>query len=381
MYYSKALNGSDLPAKTLCLTFDDGPGQHTLPIARFLFENKIRATFFVVGKYAFHHPEILAELKAMNHLIGNHTYDHPDMPVYLSVDGDVIDQVLRTDALIKPYVDQEIYFRPPYGKWSKEVADELNQSMLTANHIGPIHWEIAGVDCYYWYNNWSVEAAAKRYLDDIEQHQHGIVVMHDDVSDMDVVKARNQTLELLHVLIPQLLERGFKFVGLDEITSIKEASAQKDLFTLQNRRGKFISLGNENQVVVSLKRGNPQNLLQFQELGYGKISIKSSNQMYWSTAGEEGSLSAKSTTVTPEETFDLIPVNKHKLMLRATNGNYLTIEKNSVLSSSAKYMRQAAVFRYSNYNNTAIQKVTLKQRFQLLKKQLLFIKSKLQQKL
>ncbi|RYE18066.1 MAG: polysaccharide deacetylase family protein, partial [Sphingobacteriaceae bacterium] len=176
MYHSKALNGSGIPAKTLCLTFDDGPGQHTLPIARFLFEHQIRATFFVVGKYAFHHPEILAELKSMNHIIGNHTYDHPDMPVYLSVDGDVIDQVLRTDALLKPYVDGPVYFRPPYGKWSKEVANELNKSMLMANYVGPIHWEVAGVDCYYWYNNWAVADAAKRYLDDIEQQQQGIVV-------------------------------------------------------------------------------------------------------------------------------------------------------------------------------------------------------------
>ncbi len=381
MYYSKALNGSDLPAKTLCLTFDDGPGEHTLPIARFLFGHQIRATFFVVGKYAFHHPEILAELKAMNHIVGNHTYDHPDMPVYVSVDGDVIDQVLRTDALIKPYVDHAVYFRPPYGKWSAEVAEQLNSSMLTANHIGPVHWEVAGIDCYYWYNNWAVADAAKRYLDDIEQHGHGIVVMHDDVSDMDVVKAKNQTLQLLQILIPQLLERGYQFVGLDEIPSIKEASAQKDLFTLRNQKGKYLSLNNQNQLIANGKPQNPQNVLQFQEIGYGKIVIKAVNQLYWSIAGEESALSAKSTIITPEETFDLITVSKNKLMLRATNGNYLAIENNGLVSSSAKYMRQAAVFRYANHNNYVQTKTTLRQRFILLKKQFLFIKSKLLQKL
>ncbi|WP_419800382.1 polysaccharide deacetylase family protein [Mucilaginibacter sp.] len=381
MYYSTALNGSDLPAKTLCLTFDDGPGQHTLPIARFLAEHQIRATFFVVGKYAFHHPEILAGLKAMNHIIGNHTYDHPDMPVYLSVDGDVTDQVLRTDVLIKPYVADVVYFRPPYGKWSKEVTNELNQSMLTANHVGPIHWEIAGIDCYYWFNNWPVADAAKRYLDDIEQQQRGIVVMHDDIADMDVVKAKNQTLQLLQILIPQLLERGFQFVGLDEISSVKEASAQKDSFTLQNRNGKYLSLNNQDQMFANGQPENPQNRLQFQDLGYGKIAIKASNQLYWSIVGEAGLLSAKSTAIAPEETFDLINVSKNKLMLRAANGNYLTIEKSGIVSSSAKYMRQAEVFRYASHNNFVKNKVTLQQRFQLFKKQVLFIKSKLQQKL
>jgi len=380
LYYSNALNGSDLPAKTLCLTFDDGPGNHTLAIARFLFENHIRATFFVVGKYAFHHPEILAELKSINHLIGNHTYDHPDMPVYLSVDGDVIDQVLRTDALIKPYIDQEIYFRPPYGKWSAEVANELNQSMLTANHVGPIHWEIAGVDCYYWQNNWSVADAAVRYLNDIEQHNHGIVVMHDDVSDMDVVKAKNQTLELLQILVPQLLERGYRFVRLDEIPSIKEASAQKDLFTLCSQKGKYVSLKNQADLVADGRVSDPQNVLQLHNLGYGKIAVKAANQLFLSI-GDADTLSAKNTEITAEATFDLIPVNARKLMLRATNGHFLTIEKNGTLSSSAQYMRQAAVFRYANHNNIVRQKTTFKKRLHLIKRQLLFIKSKLQQKI
>ncbi len=380
MYYSNALNGADLPTKTLCLTFDDGPGNHTLAIARFLFENQVQATFFVVGKYAFHHPEILAELKSMNHLIGNHTYDHPDMPVYFSVDGNVIDQVLRTDALIKPYIDQEVYFRPPYGKWSAEVAHELNQSILTANHIGPIHWEIAGVDCYYWQNNWLVADAAARYLTDIERHNHGIVVMHDDVSDMDVVKAKNQTLELLQILIPQLLERGYRFVRLDEIPSIKEASAEKYSFTLRNRQGKYISLKNQVDLVADGKVSDPQNVLQLQDLGYGKIAVKAANQLFLSI-GDGDTLSAKNMEITAEATFDLIPLNAHKLMLRATNGHYLTIEKNGTLSSSAQYMRQAAVFRYANHNHIVRQKTTLKQRFQLIKKQVLFIKSKLQQKI
>lgn len=52
-----------------------------------------RPRFFVVGKYAFHHPGILQALKEMNHLIGNHTYEHPDLPYYVSVNGDIIDQV------------------------------------------------------------------------------------------------------------------------------------------------------------------------------------------------------------------------------------------------------------------------------------------------
>ena len=52
------LLGSALPYKTVCLTFDDGPGQpiyknngpKTLMIAEYLHNEGIIATFFMVGK-------------------------------------------------------------------------------------------------------------------------------------------------------------------------------------------------------------------------------------------------------------------------------------------------------------------------------------------
>ncbi len=382
MYQSNSLNGTELPDKTLCLTFDDGPGIHTPEIARFLFEHHIKATFFVVGKYAYHHPEILLQLKQMNHLIGNHTFEHPDMPYYVSADGNVLDQVLRTDTIIKPYVDSpNIYFRAPYGKWSAEVANELNQSILTLNHIGPFHWEIAGVDCYYWQNNWLVTDAAERYLTDIEREGRGIIVMHDDIADMDVVKPKNQTLDLLKILIPQLLELGYKFIRLDEIESVKKIAAEKLVFTLHNKKGKYISLINEFDLEVEGKPGNPNNLLQLEDLGYGKVAVKAANNLYFSTGGDKTFevVLANKIIITENETFDLIPVNANGVILRCTNGNYLSVNHGK-LTSQAQFIRQAAIFKFANHNLQVKNELTLNQKFLLFKKQVLFIKSKLLQK-
>ena len=380
LYQQNSFNGTDLPAKTLCLTFDDGPGSHTLAIARFLFEHHIQATFFVVGKYAFHHPEILKELKEMGHLIGNHTYDHPDLPYYVSVNGDIIDQVLRTDAVIKPFINSErVYFRAPYGKWSAEVAQELNQSILTANHIGPVHWEIAGVDCYYWQNNWPVKDAANRYLSDIEHNnQRGIVVFHDEIADMDVVKPSNKTLDLLKILVPQLLGQGYQFVRLDEIIPIKTASAEKPKFTLRIEKEKFVSLKNDTDLNCEGKPENPQNLLCLEELGFGKVAIKAVNNLYLSAAETE--VKASQAAIGETETFDLIPVDKNKIMLRCYDGNYVGIEKRKLIKK-APHMRQAAIFSYANHNRAITNELTWEQRLLLLKKQLLFVRSKLQQKI
>lgn len=380
MYQSQSYNGSDLPAKTLCITFDDGPGEYTADIARFLFENNIQATFFVVGKYAYHHPQILQQLKEMKHLIGNHTYDHPDLPYYVSANGNIIDQVLRTDTIIKPYIDSDkVYFRAPYGKWSAEVADELNKHVLTANHIGPIHWEIAGIDCYYWQNEWPVAEAAVRYITDIELVGKGIVVFHDEIADMDIVKPRNKTLDLLKVLIPQLLEMGYQFVRMDEITSIKTASQENPILTLKNK-GKYISLKTNLELWVDGEPKDEQNLLQLEHLGHGKVALRAANNLYISTSKTSDEVSAKSNQITATETFDLILVDSHGLMFRCTNGHFLSIEKTGKLTASAQYMRQAAIFWYANHNNVVKNTLSIKQKLLLYKKQLLFIKSKLQQK-
>lgn len=381
MYLATSFNGADLPAKTLCLTFDDGPGNDTIEIAKFLFEQGIRATFFVVGKYAFHLPNVLLQLKQMNHLIGNHTYDHPDLPYYFSANGDILDQVLRTDVVIKPYLNTDrIYFRAPYGKWSAEVAKELNQNILTANHIGPIYWDVAGVDCYYWQNNWAVTDAVARYLKDIERCDHGIIVMHDDIADMDVVKPRNKTLELIKALVPQLKSKGYRFVGLDEIPSIKIASAETPTFTLRNRSGKYVCIKNKFELWADGEQNDVLNLMQLEDLGYGKFAIKAANNLYFGTDNASDEVIANRPEIGATETFDLIPVNETGLMLRCNNGMFVSI-KNKKLYYREEYMRKATVFYYSAYNLDFKTNISLKKRYSLFEKKILFIKSKLQQKL
>src|SRR4051794_17369411 len=108
MYQASPITGASLPDKTLALTFDDGPGQTTAPgpgprtreVAEYLNGAGIRATFFMVGKYASDLPEILSELEQLGHLVGNHTYDHPNLPELADRGGDVVAQVARTDGLI-----------------------------------------------------------------------------------------------------------------------------------------------------------------------------------------------------------------------------------------------------------------------------------------
>lgn len=61
----------------IALTFDDGPGPYTEQILEILDHFAVRATFFVCGASITAHPEVLRRTVARGHLLGNHTFHHP----------------------------------------------------------------------------------------------------------------------------------------------------------------------------------------------------------------------------------------------------------------------------------------------------------------
>src|SRR3954452_7689064 len=108
MFQAVPIKGKSLPDRTLALTFDDGPGAtagagpgpRTVEVADYLNSVGIQATFFMVGKYASDLPDVMPAVEELGHLVGNHTYAHPNLPELVDFGGDVVAQVARTDGLI-----------------------------------------------------------------------------------------------------------------------------------------------------------------------------------------------------------------------------------------------------------------------------------------
>lgn len=385
MYNTVSYTGLDMPYKTLCLTYDDGPGIYTSQIAEFLYHLNIQATFFVVGKYASQHPEILHQLKSLGHLIGNHTFDHPDLTYYQSINGDVQDQVLRTDAAIDNYINGNIvYVRAPYGKWSKEVANELNINVLASlNHFGPIHWDVGGVDCYCWQQGFSVNEAVEKYMLDINEKNHGIIVMHDDIADMDIVKNNNKTLQLTQKLIPLLIENGYSFIRLDEIDSIKLAANKIDKYRFKCSDNKYISLKNKNDngLILNNNKDNYLSELLIINLGKGKVAIKAASGFYFNINNNEEIVLANGNLIDLNTSFDFIPIRENKYMIRCANGNFFTKEnkQGGRLSVKEKYMKGAEIFTISPIDKPYNKKVGFINNIAQIKRTLLYIKSKIKQ--
>ncbi len=74
------LTSRGLPARTVALTFDDGPDPTWTPqILAILKRENVPATFFIVGTRAAQHSELVRQVLAQGSEVGAHTWSHADL--------------------------------------------------------------------------------------------------------------------------------------------------------------------------------------------------------------------------------------------------------------------------------------------------------------
>jgi peptidoglycan/xylan/chitin deacetylase (PgdA/CDA1 family) len=114
--YGQPLSRGPSSRPELALTFDDGPSPKTTPrVLEQLDRFGARATFFLVGKKALAHPELVREIARAGHQIGLHGFDH-DRLFSLWPSQRVARDIARTqDALEAAGVPRPTLFRPPIG--------------------------------------------------------------------------------------------------------------------------------------------------------------------------------------------------------------------------------------------------------------------------
>ena len=141
----------------IALTFDDGPNEPcTRQILDVLGEYGAKATFFVIGKWVRQSPEIVREVSAAGHEIGNHTDTHEPMP-----SGEDISRC--ADSVLSAICDFPKSFRAPYGAVTTEFADWHTP------------WDVHGGD----WDADSVEAITEPIFKYLDEHRKGIVLLHD----------------------------------------------------------------------------------------------------------------------------------------------------------------------------------------------------------
>ncbi|MCS6981326.1 MAG: polysaccharide deacetylase family protein [Flavobacteriales bacterium] len=113
------------PEGTL-LTFDDGPHPiYTPKILAILREKNVKAVFFLIGRHAKQHPELVKQIQQEGHTIGNHSMIHRWYYGFLPA-WCLTQDVLQFNALISEITGKEpTLFRPPYGVTNPPLAKAL----------------------------------------------------------------------------------------------------------------------------------------------------------------------------------------------------------------------------------------------------------------
>ena len=111
----------DTQEKVLSISFDAAWGcANTEELLNILDRYEARTTFFLVGFWAEKYPELVAEIVARGHEIGNHSATHPHMS-QLSA-AQIREELLKTSELVKSITGQPTtLFRPPYGEYNDLV--------------------------------------------------------------------------------------------------------------------------------------------------------------------------------------------------------------------------------------------------------------------
>jgi peptidoglycan-N-acetylglucosamine deacetylase len=187
--------------KVIALTFDDGPWPETTEkILATLKQEKIKATFFMIGQPLKSFPEIGKKVLADGHVVANHTMHHWYKKMSPLVAQREIEDTAR---IIREVLNIETaYFRPPGGMLNNGlVAYSLSQNQAVAM------WSVDSGDSH------PHRPTPAAMIQNVVSHATpgGIVLMHDGGG------SHNNTAKALPWIITKLRAQGYKFVTIPEL--------------------------------------------------------------------------------------------------------------------------------------------------------------------
>lgn len=201
-FFIKTLCKADTDKKEIAISFDDGPATgYTKEILEVLKRENVKATFFCIGKRIAGNEEILKQVYAEEHLIGNHSYSHHfwfDMFSAKKMKADLaqMDEEVQRVIGIKPKL-----FRPPYGVTNPNVKKAIINGGYTS-----IGWSVRSMD--------TVIKQEEKLLAKINRAiVPGAVFLFHDTS--------KTTLDVLPAFIQEVKKRGYRVSPLDKLLDLR----------------------------------------------------------------------------------------------------------------------------------------------------------------
>ena len=159
-----------------------------------------------MGSRAEAYPDLVRRMQQEGHIVGNHTYWHPNLVEQADI-ATLEREVAQTEeALANILGYRTSLFRAPYGFLYNELVEKLAEMNYTV-----VGWNVDSLD----WRELGADDTAANVLSNMEPGS--IILMHDGGEwDAD----RTSTIESLHQIIPQLQAQGFEFVTVPDLLNI-----------------------------------------------------------------------------------------------------------------------------------------------------------------
>lgn len=158
MFLKAFTSNQHIKEKKIALTFDDGPNPEFTPLVlKLLSDYNAKATFFCIGKYIKKYPELLKQIEAEGHAIGNHSYSHSNSIDFKSTEGWLMELKDMDQAVFTLTGRKPTLFRPPFGVTTPNLAKAIK---VTGHQV--VGWNIRSFDMVLKKRNMILSRVLKR---------------------------------------------------------------------------------------------------------------------------------------------------------------------------------------------------------------------------
>ena len=213
-WYGRTFTGRQPESKRLALTYDDGPNDpHTLRLLDVLAKHNVKATFFLIGRFVKQRPDIAHELVRAGHVVGNHTFSHPNL-IFVTAEQTRTELTACEQALSDAVGEHSRLFRPPFG-------GRRPSTLRIARALGlePVMWSVTGWD-------WKGKPAEFVERKVVQQVRGGDVLLLHDGSHVAFGADRSQSVIATDHLIARYRSEGYEFLTVPEMMEKLAISSQ-----------------------------------------------------------------------------------------------------------------------------------------------------------
>jgi probable sporulation protein (polysaccharide deacetylase family) len=160
-----------------------------------LKEHRVKATFFLEGRWAQKYPELAKMISDAGHEVGNHSYTHPNMQNLTS--PQIRQEIAKTNEIIEATTGkQSSWFAPPSGSLKNEVVQIVAEEKMRT-----VMWSVDTID----WQKPTPDVLINRVMSKI--HNGAIILMHPTES----------TEKSLEQLIVQIKEKNLHIDTISEL--------------------------------------------------------------------------------------------------------------------------------------------------------------------